>query len=95
MTRYTNFKWALTGELQDMEVQDGYVRSRHGHDPSISIAPSKVIDLAGQYVLPSFVDAHCHILPTGLNLSKLLFFSAPNLDNQPNFQHTLQETYDQ
>jgi predicted amidohydrolase YtcJ len=30
-----------------------------------------VIDLGGAYLLPSFIDAHCHILPTGLDLSKL------------------------
>jgi len=28
-------------------------------------------DLEGNYLLPKFVDAHCHILPTGLDLLKL------------------------
>lgn len=28
-------------------------------------------DLKGKYLLPKFVDAHCHILPTGLDLLKL------------------------
>jgi predicted amidohydrolase YtcJ len=31
----------------------------------------KIYDWKGAYVLPGFVDAHCHILPTGLDLKKL------------------------
>lgn len=29
------------------------------------------VDLGGRWVYPGFVDAHCHILPTGLDLQKL------------------------
>ncbi|MCE9560045.1 MAG: amidohydrolase family protein [Armatimonadetes bacterium] len=29
------------------------------------------LDLDGKFVLPGFIDAHCHILPTGLDLQKL------------------------
>ena len=32
---------------------------------------SETIDLGGQYLTPGFIDAHCHILPMGLDLQKL------------------------
>ena len=32
---------------------------------------SEFVDCGGQVLLPKFVDAHCHILPTGLDLLKL------------------------
>lgn len=32
---------------------------------------SRTVDLQGKYLLPRFVDAHCHILPTGLDLQRL------------------------
>lgn len=35
------------------------------------INADKTYDWKGAYVLPGFVDAHCHILPTGLDLKKL------------------------
>lgn len=34
-------------------------------------ADAPEVDLGGRHVLPAFVDAHCHILPTGLDLQKL------------------------
>lgn len=60
---YSNFRCALSGELRSMTVEDGIVRP---FNPG-----ADVIDLGGAYVLPGFVDAHCHILPTGLDLQKL------------------------
>jgi len=33
--------------------------------------PSDVVDLQGKTLYPAFVDNHCHILPTGLDLQKL------------------------
>lgn len=35
-------------------------------------------ELQGRYVLPSFIDAHCHILPTGLDLGKLYLGNCSN-----------------
>lgn len=32
---------------------------------------SECTDLRGQYVLPGFIDSHCHILPMGLDFQKL------------------------
>src|ERR1700683_974993 len=73
--RYVNFRWGLTGELQDMEVANGRVLSRHRFS-GIPAEAEGVVDLDGRYLLPSFVDAHCHILPTGLDLAKLHLGSA-------------------
>jgi predicted amidohydrolase YtcJ len=68
---YTNFRWAFTGESQEMLVDGwrvGYRGDRCPMDLAQGLAPT---DLGGKWVLPAFVDAHCHILPTGLDLLKL------------------------
>ncbi len=65
----TNFTWALTGEPQEMLVDGGRVLWR-GSSYSGERPPS-VQNLEGKRLLPSFIDAHCHILPTGLDLQKL------------------------
>ena len=52
--------WGLTGD--EFWVEDGKF---------VSGGDGEVVDLAGKYVMPGFVDAHCHILPTGLDLLKL------------------------
>jgi predicted amidohydrolase YtcJ len=67
VTEYFNFLWGFNGEPQILQVQNGRVVSR---EPSIA-AGADAIDLGGAYMLPSFVDAHCHILPMGLDLQKL------------------------
>lgn len=65
--RVLNFRWGLSGEPQQMRIVGGRVVERAsevgGSEP--------VLDLEGRFLLPAFVDAHCHILPTGLNLLKL------------------------
>jgi len=72
---YTNFKWGFTGEPQEMLVENGRVVFRHTlappPAPSSPPPPHTGEDLGGRYLLPSFIDAHCHILPTGLDLQKL------------------------
>src|SRR5689334_2586011 len=72
---YTNFRWGLTGEPQEMLVRDGRVAYRVQHAPppapSSPRRPQTGEDLDGKFLLPSFIDAHCHILPTGLDLQKL------------------------
>ena len=51
-----------------MVVEDGRVIVA----PSTELPDcSAVIDCQGKTMLPGFVDAHCHILPTGLDLLKL------------------------
>ena len=70
------FNWGLTGEVQDMLVEYGRVVAR---GPELGI-PSETtrIDLTGKWLLPSFVESHCHILPTGLDLLKLHLGFAEN-----------------
>lgn len=69
MKHYTNFRWGYTGERQQMLTDQDRVVER----AEIVSAPAdaEVIDLGGQTLLPAFVDSHCHILPTGLDLQKL------------------------
>lgn len=74
--RYVNFRWGYSGERQELEVDNGRVVSRA---PSAQIGTAgrdDVVDLGGRYLLPSFVDAHCHVLPIGLDLNKLHLGSA-------------------
>ncbi|MDR3689075.1 MAG: amidohydrolase [Fimbriimonas sp.] len=71
MHTYTNFRWGLSGERQEMDVRDGRVVERRNTLTNVSSASDRVTDLGGKFLLPSFIDAHCHILPTGLDLNKL------------------------
>ncbi|HWA84445.1 MAG TPA: amidohydrolase [Fimbriimonadaceae bacterium] len=63
---YTNFKWGFSGERQCLRVEQGRVVER-----GPQVTGEGAVDLAGKWLMPSFVDAHCHILPTGLDLQKL------------------------
>lgn len=65
---YTNFRWWESGEPQSMRVEDGRVTAR-GADVRGEAAQTQ--DLGGKILAPAFIDAHCHILPTGLDLQKL------------------------
>jgi len=65
---YTNFRWGFTNEPQEMLVEDGRVVFRGA---MAGRAEAERIDLSGKNLLPSFIDSHCHILPTGLDLAKL------------------------
>lgn len=66
MTLYTDFRWGLTGEPMSMWVRDGRVVERGS---SVS-APDGIetVRLGNRFLLPAFVDSHCHILPAGLDL---------------------------
>ncbi|MBN8691279.1 MAG: amidohydrolase family protein [Armatimonadetes bacterium] len=48
---------------------EGKIISRELAAGEVAVPDS--VDLNGAYVLPAFVDSHCHILPTGLDLQKL------------------------
>jgi predicted amidohydrolase YtcJ len=52
---FRNVRWWENGSLTDIELPN------QGAD----------VDGEGKWLLPKFVDAHCHILPTGLDLLKL------------------------
>lgn len=55
-----------------MSIDDDIVQAR---SPFIE---GEFIDLQGQWLMPKFCDAHCHILPTGLDLQKLHLGSSAN-----------------
>ncbi|MBX3095469.1 MAG: amidohydrolase family protein [Fimbriimonadaceae bacterium] len=62
MKRFTNGRYL--GQPWERTVQSGvFVAS--------SRSDAETIDLGGREVLPGFIDAHSHILPTGLDLLKL------------------------
>jgi len=66
---FANFLWGFDGSRQSMLVESGNVVWRGPAEQAPKAQETQ--DLAGRYLLPAFVDAHCHILPTGLNMRKL------------------------
>jgi hypothetical protein len=64
---FQNFRWGFSGEIQSMLVENGRVVAR-GEIPAFPHA--EVFDLSDHWVMPAFADAHCHILPGGLDLAK-------------------------
>ncbi len=55
-----NLVWSLTGESASFQVERGRILSK--------AAPTGP---AEGWALPGFIDDHCHILPTGLDLARL------------------------
>ncbi len=68
---YRNFRWGFDGEPQTLLEDNGRVVFREPLDLAPDIIDSNTIDLGGKYLLPAFIDSHCHILPAGLDLQKL------------------------
>jgi len=66
-TLYKNFLWWRTGEPQEMLVENGRVVWRGRGQAEAD----RTEDLGGKTLFPSYIDSHCHILPTGLDLQKL------------------------
>ncbi|MBI1334525.1 MAG: amidohydrolase family protein [Armatimonadetes bacterium] len=69
-TRYMNFEWWRTKLPSQMVVEDGRVVIAPTID-EVMHPDDEVVDCGGKILLPGFIDAHCHILPTGLDLMKL------------------------
>ena len=63
---YANAQWGLTGEIRSLIVEDGRVI-----ETASTLDVPEAIDLRGKWILPALIDAHCHVLPTGLDLQKL------------------------
>ncbi|HMS55727.1 MAG TPA: amidohydrolase [Fimbriimonadaceae bacterium] len=66
---YRNFRWFEDDSPQSMLVENGVVLERGVLGEINSVDAS--FDLEGALLHPAFVDSHCHILPTGLDLQKL------------------------
>lgn len=65
---FTNARWWRNGELCNLRVSDeGKVTYRGPDEP---LADDET-DLEGAWLMPAFVDCHCHILAAGLDLRKL------------------------
>ncbi len=60
----------FTGSRQDMLVSNNRVVYR-GLPLDSSPVGYEVQSLLGKFLWPKYVDNHCHVIPTGLNLSKL------------------------
>ena len=77
MHLHTNLVFALTGETQNILVENDRVVAR-GADVWAGGVP--ITDHAGRRIVPAFVDSHCHVLPTGLDLLKLHLGPASSKD---------------
>lgn len=64
---FAGFQWHENGETQDLLTEDCKVVSRGPNCGKAEI----VHDCTGKTLFPKWVDNHCHILPTGLDLLKL------------------------
>ena len=69
MHLHTNLTFALTGETQNILVEGDRVVARGANVDAPESVPRT--DHGGRRIIPAFVDAHCHVLPTGLDLLKL------------------------
>ncbi|MBS1713735.1 MAG: amidohydrolase [Armatimonadetes bacterium] len=64
---YVNGRTIFGAPLSFSVANGRFVEVTDGASPKAD----ETVDLAAAVVLPGFVDAHCHILPTGLDLLKL------------------------
>jgi predicted amidohydrolase YtcJ len=64
-----NFVFGLTGEREEMLVEDGLVIARAARIDAAADAAR--VDHEGRMIIPPFIDSHCHILPVGLDLMSL------------------------
>ncbi|HWP31154.1 MAG TPA: amidohydrolase [Fimbriimonadales bacterium] len=68
---FKNGRWGFDGSSLSFLVENGHVVYRGDGIPITEREADKCIDLEGGFVLPGFVDCHCHILAAGLDLSRL------------------------
>lgn len=64
-------RWGFDGSPLSLLVENGRIVYRGDELPITKREVDKCISLEGGFVLPGFVDCHCHILATGLDLSRL------------------------
>lgn len=64
---FKNARWWLDDKPIELSVMDGKVSPE-----SISeAAADEVVDCHGAWIMPAFLDCHCHILPAGLDMQRL------------------------
>ncbi|CAN5363643.1 amidohydrolase [soil metagenome] len=69
-THLVNFRWWESNEPQEMLIENGRVLWRDTV-AGVKAEGADKVDLGGKILIPSYIDSHCHILPTGLDLQKL------------------------
>ncbi|MDF2896726.1 MAG: hypothetical protein K0Q46_3512 [Rhodococcus erythropolis] len=92
VTHYRNGKiftaaeqlWAESIVVRDQHIS--FVGSAHAADAHAPDA--EIVDLGGAVVLPGFIDAHTHLIKTGLALQRLDLIDASNLSD---IQNSLRE----
>lgn len=70
MIRYRNFRTLGSPDYHEIYVEDGVFASKP-IPAQVVMEVDEEIDCGGKTMLPGFIDSHCHILPTGLDLLKL------------------------
>jgi predicted amidohydrolase YtcJ len=65
---FTGARWWRDGEVCNLLIDAGGRVRYRGPD---RLSADLQTDLQGAWLMPSFVDCHCHILSTGLDLQKL------------------------
>jgi predicted amidohydrolase YtcJ len=65
---FSNFRWWKDGSKRNMRVSENGLVTYMGTDEPFS---DDEIDLDGGWLMPGFVDCHCHIMPSGFDLLRL------------------------
>lgn len=64
---FRNARWWKDGKPLTLSVVDGRVADQ----PLSEGQADEVVDCHGAWLMPAFVDCHCHILPAGLDMQRL------------------------
>lgn len=64
---FRNARWWRNGEPFTLSVVDGRVAGQ----PMSETQADEIVDCRGAWLMPAFVDCHCHILPAGLDMQRL------------------------
>lgn len=64
---FRNARWWRNGEPFTLSVVDGRVAGQ----PMSEAQADEIVDCLGAWLMPAFVDCHCHILPAGLDMRRL------------------------
>ena len=70
--------------IYDIFVKDGVVSAlaewKDGKEPAWEETAETVIDVAGKYVMPGFIDLHVHLREPGLEYKETIATGSPSYD---------------